>query len=63
MHLKGDQKMYMQNAQKKKVNKFESAIRSFERYKTWNEKLLKSGEITEKQFHERLEKRAEMLNL
>ena len=55
--------MYMQNAQKKKVNKFESAIRSFERYKTWNEKLLKSGEITEKQFHERLEKRAEMLNL
>ena len=55
--------MYMQNHQKKKVKKFESALKSFDRYKAWNERLLKSGEITRAQFNDRLARRAEMLNL
>lgn len=55
--------MYMQNAQKRKVKKFESALKSFDRYKVLCERLLAEDKITEAEFKRRLAKRAEMLDL
>lgn len=49
--------------QQKKVKKFASANKSFDRYKAWNENLLKAGKITKEEFAERLSKRAKMLDL
>lgn len=49
--------------QQKKSMRFGKAIESLRRYKEWQERLLKNNKISEKEFFERISKRAEMLNL